>query len=121
VIRVSPQTIGFGARMAGTPAPSQRITVTNEGGGTAVGLNLGFNTPHFIVQSTSCGQSLAPQSTCFAEVVFAPQGFGPRRDSFSVRSSNDPRSPVTVDVSGAGCRPVSITASRGGTQISCAP
>jgi hypothetical protein len=121
VVRVSPSTIGFGARMAGTQAPSQRVTVTNEGGADAVGLSLGFNTPHFLVQNSTCGQTLAPQSTCFADVVFAPVGFGPRRDAFSVRSSNDPNSPAVVNVSGAGCRPVPVTASRGGTQVNCSP
>jgi hypothetical protein len=121
VIKVSPLTIGFGDRMAGTRSAPQRITVTNEGGGDAIGVSVGVNTPHFLVVGTTCGQTILSQSTCFADVLFAPQGFGPRRDTFFVRSSNDPASPATTNVSGAGCRPVTITSSRGGPAISCAP
>jgi hypothetical protein len=119
VIRVSPQSIGFGDRMAGTQATSQRITITNDGGGDAIGVTLGVNTPHFQIQNTTCGQTLGAQSTCFADVAFSPLGFGPRRDTFNVRSSNG--NPASTNLSGAGCRPITVTASRGGQQLSCAP
>ena len=120
VIRVSPQSIGFGDRMAGISSPAQRITIVNTGGANAVGLSLRFNTPHFAIQNTDCGAVLAAQASCFADVVFAPQGFGPKRDTFSVRS-NAANGPHTVSVSGAGCRPIAITQSRGGISLNCAP
>jgi hypothetical protein len=120
VIRVSPQSIGFGDRMGGTASSPQRITIVNDGGANAVGLTIGVNTAHFRVINTSCGPLLAAQASCFAEVVFQPFGFGPKRDTFSVRS-NAPGSPHTVSLSGAGCRPVAVTQSRGGVSINCAP
>lgn len=120
VVKVSPTSIGFGDRMAGTTSGVQRITVTNEGGAQANDVALRVDTPHFRLVSTTCGPTLAPQSTCFADVMFAPLGFGPRRDSLTVTSS-DPTGPAIVRLSGAGCRPLSITSSRGGTQVNCAP
>jgi hypothetical protein len=118
IIRVSPLSIGFGGRVDASPA--QRITITNDGGADAVGILLQFNTPNFTF-TTNCGPRLAPQSSCFADAVFQPVGFGPKRDTFSVRS-NAAGSPHTVSVSGAGCRPnTDPSQSRGGQTLNCLP
>jgi hypothetical protein len=119
IIRVSPASIGFGARLAGSPAPTQLITIRNEGGAAAK-LNVVLNMPHFSIVNSSCGTTLAPQNSCGIEVGFAPQGFGPRRASLVV-TSNAPDSPATVGLSGVGCRPDLGAQNRGGGQINCSP
>ncbi|HEX5634944.1 MAG TPA: choice-of-anchor D domain-containing protein, partial [Gemmatimonadales bacterium] len=117
IIRVTPTSIGFGERLGGTQSPSQRVTVTNEGGADAAGLAVSINTPHFVVLNSSCGPVLAPQSTCFADVAFQPIGFGPKRATLSV-SSTAPT--ATVSLSGAGCRPPQANPGRSG-RPNCAP
>ena len=103
LLRVSPLQIGFGDRMIGTGTPSQRVTVTNDGGAPATLAPLGI-TLDFTIENTSCGQTLAPASSCFADVSFRPLGFGPRSGTLTV-NGNDAGSPHTVSLGGAGCRP----------------
>jgi len=117
VVRVSPASIGFGDRMGGSQSPPQRVTVTNEGGADAAGLSLSINSPHFLIVNTTCGNVLAAQSTCFADVAFQPIAFGPKRASFSVGSTAPT---AATALSGAGCRPPSASPGRG-TRLSCAP
>ena len=119
IVKVTPRVINFGARFAGSPAATQNVTISNEGGSNAT-LTLTLNMPHFSIVSTSCGPTLAPQVSCNVELGFVPSGFGPRRATLVV-SSNSPDSPATVDVSGAGCRPVTFSQSRGGGSINCSP
>lgn len=119
LVRVTPRTIGFGGRMGGTQSPPQRITLTNEGG-VAANLTLTMTTPHFVVVNTSCGATLAPAASCTADVAFQPQGFGPKQGQYVV-TSNSPDSPLRVDLSGAGCRPVEVTQGRGTPPNNCAP
>jgi hypothetical protein len=119
IVKVSPRVINFGARFAGSPSPSQNVTVSNEGGSAAT-LAIDLNMPHFTIINTSCGATLAPQASCNVELAFAPSGFGPRRASLVV-TSNAPDSPVEVTLSGAGCRPVNPGQGRGTSGISCAP
>jgi hypothetical protein len=119
LVRVTPRIIGFGDRMGGTQSPAQRITLTNEGG-VAANLNLSLTTTHFVVINTSCGATLAPRASCATDVAFQPQGFGPRRGQYVI-TSNSPDSPLTVELSGAGCRPVMVTQGRGTPPNNCAP
>jgi hypothetical protein len=117
VIRVSPLSIGFGERMVGTQTPDRRITVSNEGGSDALALNLSINTPHFLIVNTTCGNVLAPQSTCFADVAFQPSGFGAKRATLNVTSTAPT---ARVGLSGAGCRPPQASMGRS-TRLNCGP
>ena len=120
LVRASPRTIGFGGRMGNTQSPSQRITLTNEGG-VAANLNLALTSPHFVILNTSCGATLAPRNSCTTDVAFQPQGYGPKQGQYVV-TSNSPDSPIRVDLSGAGCRPVETTQQGRGTPLNnCAP
>jgi len=119
LVRVSPRVIGFGDRMGGTQSPAQRITLTNEGG-VAANLTLALSSPHFVVLNTNCGATLAPQRSCTSDVTFQPQGFGPKRGQYVV-TSNSPDSPIRVELSGAGCRPVLISQGRGTPLNNCTP
>jgi hypothetical protein len=119
-VRVSPSSIPFGGLMGSTLSSPQRITLTNDGG-VAANLTLTLGSPHFVVISTNCGATLAPQRSCTTEVAFQPQGYGPKQGQYVI-VSNSPDSPIRVDLSGAGCRPVETAQQGRGTPlINCAP
>jgi hypothetical protein len=118
-LRVTPSFIGFGARLGATASQPQQITVFNEGGATATGLALTIALPHFAVLNSRCGPTPAPRSTCSAEVVFQPSGFGPKNGQLEVTSTNAPTAVVTL--SGASCRPPQPSGSRGSPGLNCGP
>jgi parallel beta-helix repeat protein len=107
-LEVTPKTIGFGSRMIGTSQGTQRITIKNIGAAPAVLGALAFDGVDFTLGGNTCGPTLAPGSTCFADVQFMPLGFGLRHEHFIV-NSNAVNNPVSVDLAGTGCRPFSIT------------
>ena len=116
ILQVSPTTIGFGSRMIGTSQGSQRVTIKNIGAADAIMAPFTFDGPDFTIASNTCGVTLTPASTCFADVVFMPLGFGQRKEHLSV-NSNAANNPVTVELGGSGCRPFSVT----GGASSCTP
>ncbi len=118
LIHVAPTFIGFGARMFGTQSDSQRITIVNDGGAAATLSTLSVGVDYLLV-GTTCGLTLAPAATCFADVAFRPLGFGPRSGQFSF-SSNSTGSPHAVDMLGTGCRPFTVSG-RAGAGNACAP
>ena len=117
VIRVTPTSIGFGARLGLTQSSPHTITVVNEGGVAATGLTLEIDIADFTILNSSCGPVLAPRATCSAIVAFQPIGFGPRQTTLRV-TSNAPTAGVSL--SGAGCRPTSVVAGRT-PGLNCAP
>ena len=117
LLHVTPSFIGFGARMIGTQSASQQVTITNDGGATATLSSLSVGVDYLL--TTTCGLTLEPAATCFAEVTFRPIGFGPRPGQFTF-SSNSPGSPFVIEMLGTGCRPFSIS-NRGGATSACAP
>jgi parallel beta-helix repeat protein len=119
VIRVSPLQIGFGDRLLGTTSSSQRVTIANVGNSPAVLSAPVLTTTDFLV-TTTCGITLAPASTCFADVSLRPVGFGPRLGQLFI-NSNANGSPNVVDLSGTGCRPFSSASSRFGARFDCLP
>ena len=120
IITVSPKAMGFGSRLLGSQSTTQRITVANIGNSTATLGSIVPNLGDFVVANTTCGVSLAPASTCFADVAFQPAGFGPRMGTILV-ISNAASSPDGVTVSGTGCRPFNASTARLGTSFGCAP
>ncbi len=120
LIRVSPTQIGFGERLIGSQSPTQRVTISNYGGSDAALTALGASNLDFLVASTSCGVSLAPQSSCFADVVMRPVGLGHRQGQFVV-NTNAGGSPHAVDLSGLGCLPFDIANNRLGASSRCGP
>ena len=120
LLRVTPTTIAFGERMAGTVSDAQRITINNIGGAPA-SLTTMLTGPHFLVTGSTCGPVLAAQTTCFADIAFQPNAFGTRQAMFFV-GSDAAGSPFTVDLSGVGCRPFVASANRSGSsRPNCAP
>lgn len=120
VIHIAPTTIGFGERLIGTQSPTQRITIANDGGAGAALGGIGTSNLDFLVASTTCGLTLAPQTTCFADVVMRPVGLGQRLGQFVV-NSNAAGSPQAVGLSGLGCLPFDISNNRLGASTRCGP
>ena len=118
LIHVLPTFIGFGSRMFGTQSGNQRITITNDGGAVASlsAMAVGID---YLLTNTTCGLTLAPAASCFADVAFRPLGFGPRPGQFTL-NSNSPNSPHVVEMLGTGCRPFTISG-RAGAASACAP
>jgi len=119
LIRLQPSALGFGARVIGSSSGAQEIKVTNIGGATA-NIVLNSATIDFLVSSSTCGATLAPQDSCSANVSFRPLGFGTRLGQFVV-TGNATNSPATANLSGTGCRPFAAGSSRFGSSLSCAP
>ncbi|HUL57345.1 MAG TPA: choice-of-anchor D domain-containing protein [Usitatibacter sp.] len=119
VIKLAPTQIGFGDRLLGSSSGTQRITISNVGNAPAT-LQLSMSNYDFLLVFTSCGASLAPAESCYADVALRPVGFGPRTGSFIV-TTNAAGSPFGVLLGGSGCRPFSAGSSRLGSSISCSP
>jgi secreted trypsin-like serine protease len=119
LLKVAPTQVGFGDRVVGTASASQQIAIKNEGGQAAqiTGLN---TSPDFVVVGNTCGALLAPQSTCFVNVAMKAVGFGQRIGQLVV-GSNASNAPLTISLSGTGCRPFSALANRGGARSNCSP
>jgi parallel beta-helix repeat protein len=118
-ITVSSVSIGFGSSLLGFATSAQRVIITNVGNAPAALSPPAVSTTDFLV-STTCGITLEPTSTCFADVTFRPVGFGPRFGNLLI-NSNAAGSPNTVSLAGTGCRPFSSSSSRFGTRFGCAP
>ena len=118
-IRVTPVSIGFGDRLFASTSPAQRVTIANVGNAPAA-LSTPASTAVDFLVTTTCGATLAPGTTCFADVSMRPVGFGPRTGQLLVGSSAE-GSPGVVNLSGAGCRPYVGNSNRGGGRSACAP
>jgi hypothetical protein len=119
ILTVSPSQIGFGDRLLGSTSGTQRITITNVGNASAT-LSESMANTDFVIVFTSCTATLAPASSCYADVALRPVGFGPRPGAFIV-NSNTAASPQGVGLSGSGCRPYSTSSSRLGSSFGCSP
>ena len=119
LLRLDPNTIGFGDRVIGSQSATQLVTIRNIGGAVAT-LNLAVSTIDFTLSSNTCSATLEPAATCFAQVAFRPLGFGQRAGSLLV-ISNSVGSPQAVSLGGTGCRPFVASGNRSGTSSNCAP
>ena len=124
VVRVDPVSIGFGERLIGSASPTSRVVVTNEGAQVAVLGTMGFVQPEtgkseYSISGTNCTASLAPQASCFVDLVLKPLGFGSRNGQFIV-PSNSADSPRVVNLGGTGCRPF-VTGANRAPRDPCAP
>jgi hypothetical protein len=101
----SAQSLTFAAQPQATLSASQPVTVANTGIAPlrVKGLTFsGTNTGDFLVSSDDCrGNAIDPGNSCVVNVSFAPQATGPRSAALVIES-NDPLSPATVALSGAG-------------------
>jgi hypothetical protein len=98
-LTASPGSLSFAARQVGTTSPAQAVTITN--GGTAAATIGSVTVTGDYAQTSTCGATLAAGATCAVNVTFKPTAGGSRAGSVKV-ASDDPFSPLTVNLTGSG-------------------
>ncbi|MGH9681596.1 MAG: choice-of-anchor D domain-containing protein, partial [Candidatus Acidiferrales bacterium] len=74
-VSVNPTSLQFGSQVVGTASAAQSVTVSNTGNGVLNLSNLALAGP--FTQTTTCGASVAPSSSCMYSIKFAPSASGP--------------------------------------------
>ncbi|MGB6191241.1 MAG: choice-of-anchor D domain-containing protein, partial [Terracidiphilus sp.] len=103
VISISPASLQFSAQTVGVVSAPLALTVSNTGGAPMA--NVGFAitgtaSGSFSVASTSCGATLANDSSCTAQVAFTPASAGASLATLTVSSSTRSVMPAQVALSG---------------------
>jgi len=87
VVQLTLMNVNFGNQRVGTTSPPHTVTLTNTGsaplnihGIALTGVNFGD-----FVETTTCGSTLPPQTSCAIQVRFLPAATGPREASLRVR------------------------------------
>jgi FtsP/CotA-like multicopper oxidase with cupredoxin domain len=104
---VSPTTLAFGNVALNVTSPAQTVTLSNTGSATLTGIII---TPsaEYAVSATTCGATLAGNSSCTISVTFTPTVSGPQPGTLTI-ASNLPT--LTVSLTGNGGLPLlTITA-----------
>jgi uncharacterized repeat protein (TIGR03803 family) len=101
---VSPTSINYGTQKVGTTSSARNVTLKNN---LSSALTIspfsftGADPGDFNVSTTTCGASLAANSTCTISIVFTPTATGGRAATLNVNDSAN-NSPQTVSLTGAG-------------------
>jgi hypothetical protein len=106
IVTLSTKTITFPAQTVAMASLAQTATVQNTGEAPLTGLSIstiGTDAASFAANST-CGNALAPGSSCAISVVFTPTAAGSRQADLLITDSA-PDSPQTVTLSGTGAIP----------------
>jgi hypothetical protein len=99
-----PPSLSFGSEALNATSTAQTVTLSNTGVGplTISGLVLsGQNSTDFLVQSTTCGSSLAQGLECTINVAFRPKATGGRSATLKF-TDNAQSGTQTVSLSGRG-------------------
>jgi hypothetical protein len=110
---VLPATGNFGNQLVGTTSDPQSLTLTNSGTSTLNNISITASgdygvTPNeddFRILQTTCGSTLAADSSCTIEVTFTPSARGTRTGVITV-TDDAANSPQTVALTGVGIAPV---------------
>jgi hypothetical protein len=105
-----PSSVSFGVATVGRSSAAQTVTVVNQGGQnlTVANVTLGSDqfgvsagdSSDFSISADKCsGATIAPGASCTLQVTFTPTTSG-SRSSTLVIPSNDPNSPLAVQLSG---------------------
>jgi hypothetical protein len=101
-VSLTPASIGFGTRKAGTTSPIKTVTVTNLGNALTIqSIVIGGANPGDFAQTNNCGSGLAAGASCTISVTFTPTVVGSRSATININDS-DPTSPQQVTLSGTG-------------------
>jgi trimeric autotransporter adhesin len=88
---LTPATTTFTSQLDGTQSAAKIIVLTNKTSAAMTGIGAatftGSNPSDFIVQSTTCGSSLAGNGSCSYSVAFAPTAMGAESATLSVSDS----------------------------------
>ena len=96
---ISPTSLTYNPQIVNTNSGSKSLTLTNVGG-TALSIS-GIQITGDFSQTNNCPSSMAVNSHCSINVVFAPTTFGSRAGSLIVNSNSIP-AVSTVSLSGTG-------------------
>ena len=99
-ISLSPASLTFPATGVTLTAPTQTLTLTNNGG---LPLTIASATisPNFAIAATTCPSTLAPNTACAYTIVFAPTAAGPITGQLTL-ITNAPTPTQTISLSGTG-------------------
>jgi hypothetical protein len=98
-VMFSPTSLTFATQIVYTTSPPQKLTLINTGLGI-LEIKSAKISGQFGIR-TDCGETLAPRSTCTANVTFKPTTKGPLGGSISI-TDNAPGSPQKVPLVGTG-------------------
>jgi pimeloyl-ACP methyl ester carboxylesterase len=108
---VSPTSIAFGNQALGSMGTTHTVTISNNTGVlvniAAIAVN-GTNPGDFQQTSSTCGPTLAFNSSCTINLVFAPSALGARTATLTI-VDDATNSPQAVALSGTGIVPVAVT------------
>lgn len=99
-IGISPPSIVFAARQVGTSGSGTTVTVSNTGTGTLIISGVTVSSGDFGIFS-GCGASIAPGTSCFITLTFAPKTAGIITGNLTVSSNASPAS-YQIALSGTG-------------------
>jgi Ca2+-binding RTX toxin-like protein len=104
---VSPEALGFGNVVVGSPSATQQVTVASTGTGpltiSAVALT-GTDETQFSIVANTCGTTVAAGTSCTVDVRFTPTTAGARSASLQV-THDAAGTPSTVALTGTGVVP----------------
>ncbi|HEV2177068.1 MAG TPA: choice-of-anchor D domain-containing protein [Terriglobia bacterium] len=100
LVSFSPTSLVFGQQPVGLASAPQAVTLTNTGNDTLT-ITTSATSGDFILQSNSCGTSVAAGASCAFNISFDPTATGTRTGALTV-TDNAPGSPQSVALSGTG-------------------
>jgi hypothetical protein len=105
VLIVTPSPVAFGTVLTGTtPAPTQVLTLRNDGGAAATGIAIGALVAPYS-RTTTCTVTLAAGASCTITVAFAPSAAVTYNASLTITASVTVNG-APVSISGTGATPV---------------
>jgi len=108
-ITLSATSLTFPTTLIDVAAPTQTITLTNDGSNALTVTSIGITGTYFtsFSQTNTCGTSVASAASCVITVTFKPTSGGALTASVRI-ADNGPSSPQMVSLSG-GATPVSLS------------
>ncbi len=106
-ININPSSVNFGNQGINTTSSPQTITILNRGTAplTISSFTItGANAADFSADTFECPLTLAVNATCTIDVRFTPSALGNRSANLII-ADNDPTSPQSITLSGAGITP----------------
>ncbi|HUO13476.1 MAG TPA: FG-GAP-like repeat-containing protein [Verrucomicrobiae bacterium] len=100
-LTIAPASLTFGTQLLATSSPSQPVTLSNPNSTAVTISSIGFTgtDPKDFTETTTCGTTLAANSSCTINVAFKPTSINTRTANLSVTDSAG-NSPQTVALKG---------------------
>ena len=104
-LTLTPQTLAFSSILIGSTTAAQTVTATNTGGASLSGMTLSI-TGDYVINSSTCGSTLAGGASCTVAVSFTPTQSGSRAGTLSIASA---ASTQQTALSGIGLTPAAVS------------